>query len=291
VTGRPIWPIEERPVPTTTEVPGEVLSPTQPFPTNPPPFSRQRFTADDLNPHILTPEERESFRQRILNARNDGPFTPIGFSDVIHMPGNQGGSNWGSTAANPGDGSVYVIGFNIPTIIRLLKPGETRGGRRGGGPGEVVQDGRYVTENFGLYPTIVNPPYTTLTAYDLNAGTIRWQIGLGDDLRLVDQGVRGTGTAASTKGGMIVTATGLVFATAADRKVHVYDSATGRQITELQLGGPTSGAPSMFELGGRQYLLVTAAAPGAGRGGRGAAAGPAPSPSAPTGIIAYALPR
>ncbi len=99
VTGQPIWPIEERPVPQKTTVPGETLWPTQPFPTSPPPFSRQKFTADDLNPHILTPEEREQFRQRILKARNEGPFTPIGFDEVIHMPGNQGGSNWGSTAA------------------------------------------------------------------------------------------------------------------------------------------------------------------------------------------------
>ncbi len=288
VTGRPIWPIEERPVPTTTSVPGERLSPTQPFPTNPPPFSRQRFTVDDLNPHILTPEERETFRQRILKARNDGPFTPIGFDEVIHMPGNQGGSNWGSTAANPTDGSVYVIGFNVPTIIRLLRPGETRAGGRGGGS-EIVQEGRPVTEGFGLFPTIVKPPYTTLTAYDLNAGTIKWQIGLGDDLRLVDQGITGTGSAATNKGGMIVTATGLLFATAADRKVHVYDAATGRQLSEIPLGGTTSGAPSMFELGGRQYLLVTAAAGGAGRVGGGRAAGPAPA--GPTGIVAYALPK
>ena len=115
------------------------------------------------------------------------------------MPGNQGGSNWGSTAANPADGSVYVIGFNVPTIIRLLKPGEMRAGRRGGPP-EMVKEGRYVTDGFGLYPTIVNPPYTTLTAYDLNKGTIKWQIGLGDDLRLVGQGVTGTGTAATHQG-------------------------------------------------------------------------------------------
>ena len=210
-------------------MPGEALWPTQPFPTAPPPFSRQKFTADDLNPYILTPEEREQFRQRILKARNDGPFTPIGFDEVIHMPGNQGGSNWGSTAGNPTDGSVYVIGFNVPTIIRLLKPGEMRAGARGGPP-EVVKEGRYVTEGFGLYPTIVNPPYTTLTAYDLNKGTIKWQIGLGDDLRLVGQGMKGTGTAATVKGGIIPTATGLLFVTAADRKVHVYDSATGKQI-------------------------------------------------------------
>jgi glucose dehydrogenase len=292
VTGQPIWPIEERPVPQSTTVPGESLWPTQPFPTAPPPFSRQKFTVEDLNPYILTPEEREQFRQRILKARNDGPFTPIGFEDVIHMPGNQGGSNWGSTAGHPSDGSVYVIGFNVPTIIRLMKPGETRAGR--GGQQDVVKEGRYVTEGFGLYPTIVKPPYTTLTAYDLNEGTIKWQIGLGDDLRLVGQGVSGTGTAASIKGGLIVTATGLLFATAADRKVHIYDSSSGRQLSELQLGGLSTGGPSMYELGGRQYLLVTAST-AAGRGGggqRGGAPGPnPPAGSGPIGIVAYALPR
>jgi quinoprotein glucose dehydrogenase len=199
------------------------------------------------------------------------------------MPGNQGGSNWGSTASNPADGSVYVIGFNVPTILRLLKPGEMRAGREGAPP-EVVQEGRYVTEGFGLYPTIVNPPYTTLTAYDMNQGTIKWQIGLGDDLRLVEQGVTGTGTAGTVKGGIIPTASGLLFVTAADRKVHVYDSSTGKQIWSLPLGGPTSGSPSMYELGGRQYLLVTASAAGA-RGG-----GPEAPSTAPTGIVAYGLP-
>ena len=288
VTGKPIWPIEERPVPQGTTVPGEALSPTQPFPSAPPPFSRQKFTADDLNPYLLTPEEREQFRQRILKARNDGPFTPIGFEEVIHMPGNQGGSNWGSTAGNPTDGSVYVIGFNVPTIIRLLKPGEIRAGARGGPP-EVVKEGRPVTEGFGLYPTIVNPPYTTLNAYDLNKGTLKWQIGLGDDLRLVGKGVKGTGSAATVKGGIIPTATGLLFVTAADRKVHVYESATGKQLWELQLGATTTGSPSMYELNGRQYLLVTASAPTTPVGGPGGLDA-VPAVPGPTGIVAFALP-
>ncbi len=286
VTGKPIWPITERAVPQKTTVPGETLWPTQPFPTKPPPFSRQKFTVDDLNPYILTPEEREGFRQRISAARNEGPFTPIGFDDVIHMPGNQGGSNWGSTAGNPADGSVYVIGFNVPTIIRLLKTGELRSGRAGGPPEKVV-DGRWVTEGFGLFPTIISPPWTTLTAYDLNQGEIKWQIGLGDDLRLLAQGVKGTGTAGTTKGGIIPTASGLLFVTAADRKVHVYDSATGTEVWALPLGAATSGSPSMFELDGRQYLLVTASAAGA-RGNTDSAAGA--KPSGPTGIVAYALP-
>jgi quinoprotein glucose dehydrogenase len=185
---------------------------------------------------------------------------------------------------------VYVIGFNVPTIIRLLKPGEVRAGVRGGPP-EVVKEGRYVTEGFGLYPTIIKPPYTTLTAYDLNRGTIKWQIGLGDDLRLAAQGITGTGSAATIKGGIIGTATGLLFVTAADRKVHVYDSATGTQLWELPLGAGTSGAPSMYELDGRQYLLVTASTAAARGAGSGTVNGNAAQPAHPSGIIAYALPR
>jgi glucose dehydrogenase len=282
VTGKPIWPIEERPVPQKTEVPGEVVWPTQPIPTKPEPFSRQSFTANDVNPHILSPEEREEFRARVAKARNEGPFTPIGFTDTIHMPGNQGGANWGSTASNPSDGSVYVIGFNVPTIIRLLRAGETRTWRVE--KPEVIVDGRYVTEGFGLYPNIVNPPYTTLTAYDLNKGAIKWQIGLGDDLRLVGKGITGTGAAATIKGGVIPTATGLVFATAADRKVHVYDSETGKEIHALQLGGLTSGSPSMYELNGRQYLLVTVSTTNVNPPASGL-------PPSPIGLVAYALPQ
>jgi glucose dehydrogenase len=285
VTGKPIWPIEERPVSQKTTVPGQYLSPTQPFPTKPEPFSRQSFTVADLNPYILTDEQRAQFRERILKARNDGPFTPIGFDEVVHMPGNQGGSNWGSTAGNPGDGRVYVIGFNVPTIIRLLKPGETRPAR-GSSPEEIVKDGYPTTDGFGLYPTIVKPPYTTLTAYDLNAGAIAWQKGLGDDLRLLPLGITGTGSAATVKGGLIVTGTGLVFATAADRKVHVYDTGTGGELATLPLGGPTSGGPSMYEHRGRQYLLVTASP--VQPSGPGAVATPH---EGPTGLIAFALPR
>jgi glucose dehydrogenase len=285
VSGKPIWPIEERPVPQKTSVPGQYLSKTQPFPTKPEPFSRQSFTVNDLNPYLLTEEQRAQFRERIGKARNDGPFTPIGFEEVVHMPGNQGGSNWGSTAGNPRDGRVYVIGFNVPTIIRLLKPGETRPAR-GANPEEIVKEGYPTTDGFGLYPTIVKPPYTTLTAYDLNTGAIAWQKGLGDDLRLLPLGITGTGSASTVKGGLIVTGTGLVFATAADRKVHVYDTGNGTELATLPLGGPTSGGPSMYEHAGRQYLLVTASpvqptGPGA-----------VPTPhTGPTGLVAYALPK
>src|SRR5204862_2569723 len=99
----------------------------------------QKFTTDDINPFLLTEAEQERFKRRVASARNDGLFTPIGFTEAIHMPGNNGGSNFGSTSANPTDGTVYVISYDIPAIMRLLTPEEAAArGRRGGGAGPAL---------------------------------------------------------------------------------------------------------------------------------------------------------
>ncbi len=101
VTGRPLWPIEERPV-DKSEVPFEQSWPTQPFPTKPPAFARQSFTEDDVNPWLLTPEQDEALKERVRKAKNGkgpqgGIFNPnVLNGDSISMPGNQGGSNWGA---------------------------------------------------------------------------------------------------------------------------------------------------------------------------------------------------
>jgi quinoprotein glucose dehydrogenase len=131
VTGEPIWPIEERPVP-KSEMPGEQSWPTQPHQTVVPTFSKQTMTEDDINPHgNVTPEAREQFRQRLRAARNMGLWTPIDFTDTVHIPGSNGGALFGTTAAEPSTGIVYVIAQDNPGVLRLLKPGEGRGG--GGG--------------------------------------------------------------------------------------------------------------------------------------------------------------
>jgi len=98
-TGRPIWPIEERPVP-QSDVPGEQTWPTQPFPTKPAPFARQTFTEKDINPY-LPPAEREQVLQRLRLLRNEGLFTPPSFEGTLQMPGHNGGANF-ATAAGPG---------------------------------------------------------------------------------------------------------------------------------------------------------------------------------------------
>jgi quinoprotein glucose dehydrogenase len=118
VTGKPLWPIEERPVP-RSEVPGEVSSPTQPFPTRPPAFARQTFTPGDVNPFISA-EEQEKLKQAVRDTAHTGLFAPS--SDVryhIQFPGAWGGANWGSTAADPGTGMLFVRSLEMPSYRRM----------------------------------------------------------------------------------------------------------------------------------------------------------------------------
>ncbi len=122
VTGEPIWPIVERPVP-VSDVPGEQLSKTQPYPTKPAPFARQEFGLEDINPYLDEPE-RERIRNIVLNARNQGLFTPQTLSrEQISTPGEFGGSNWGGAAADQGNGWLYVRTTDMPALHKLRTPG------------------------------------------------------------------------------------------------------------------------------------------------------------------------
>jgi len=118
VTGEPLWPIEERPVP-KSDVPGEQAWPTQPFPTKPPPYARQKFTVDDINPYVDA-AEKARIREFLLHARNEGLFTPQSRdTDTIETPGQLGGTNWGGTAADPQTGMLYVRTIDGPSSARL----------------------------------------------------------------------------------------------------------------------------------------------------------------------------
>jgi quinoprotein glucose dehydrogenase len=136
VTGEPIWPIEERPVP-KSEMEHEQSWPTQPFPTNPPPFIKHTFGVEDISPY-LSPEEAATFKARLLAADNKGIFTPISLKDTVHVPTSNGGVLFGGTAAEPGTGAVYVIAHDNPGILHLLRPGQGRGGGAPGSPGQQV---------------------------------------------------------------------------------------------------------------------------------------------------------
>ncbi len=122
VTGEPLWPIEERPVP-KSDMPGEEAWPTQPFPTAPPPFARQAFTAKDLSPFIDDPAEAARFRDDIQGARNEGLFTPPGLRNTIEMPGNNGGANFSGSAVDPEHGTMFIISKDFPAMLKLSLTG------------------------------------------------------------------------------------------------------------------------------------------------------------------------
>jgi len=140
VTGEPIWPIEERPVP-KSEMQGEQSWPTQPYPTNPPPYIKHTFGLEDVSPY-LSPEERETFTKRLAAADNKGIFTPISTRDTVHVPASNGGTLFGGAASEPRSGAVYVVAHDNPGIVRLLRPGEGRGGRGSppAPPGQIVYE-------------------------------------------------------------------------------------------------------------------------------------------------------
>ena len=121
-TGKPLWPIEERPV-QKSDMPGEKTWPTQPFPTKPVPFARQAFTVKDLSP-FLEPAEREIVSKQVLAARNGGLFTPPSLVDTIEMPGNNGGANWGGAAIDPTSGYFYVVSKDLPAMLKLTLAAE-----------------------------------------------------------------------------------------------------------------------------------------------------------------------
>lgn len=125
VTGEPIWPIPETPVPTTGGMPGERISPTQPIPSFPEPFARMTFTAEDVDPAIPEPD-RSEWIERVRAARNDGIFTPPSERPTVQMPGSNGGANYGSTAADLANGRFYVISSDQPAIIQLENVREMR---------------------------------------------------------------------------------------------------------------------------------------------------------------------
>jgi quinoprotein glucose dehydrogenase len=155
-------------------------------------------------------------------------------------------------------------------------------------PGIKVPEVRMYT-GYGMDGTIVKPPYSTLTAYDLNTGTIKWQVPAGgDDPRAVKEGARNTGYI-SQRTGIISTSTGLLFHAGGDGVLRVYDSETGRLLSTRDMPAGSRGIPAMYEANGRQFLVVNATSSIVGQEeATGQAAPPAPVNRA---YVAYAVPQ
>ncbi len=407
ITGKPLWPIEERPVP-KSDMPDQNAWPTQPFPTQIPPFNRHVVTVDDMNPY-LPPAQKEAWTKRLL-AGKSGPYQPLSDKyEVLANPGSVGGANYGNTAANPDKGMVYVMFQELsdfyllkkrpepgqaqgrggafagnakgqiayaqycqtchgadragvatagPTLLTLsgrvpldafktilssgrgrmpsmphlddslvtsiyaylapatrgrggrggatadlppidgpvvasggvpTKDGVTPGGGFGGGGMKDYPEGytgkkvQYVeAHNWGdAVPNILSPPWCGIAAYDLNNGTLKWRIGLGDDPQ---SGTKGLGLPNGTQNhGMVITASGLVFATCKDGKVRAIDADNGKIIWEYALGRDANGIPAIYKENGREYLVVCATG--------GLTDKTKAEADVPKGYIAFALPE
>ncbi len=385
VTGKPLWPIVERPVP-QSRVPGEASWPTQPFPTGPAPFARQKFTPDDLDSFFLTPEERAQWKDRLLSARNDGLFTPPDLEkETVYMPGHNGGANFFGSAADPTIGAVYVVAKNVPVLMKLTAKAGGGGGGRGAaeatpeqfgravyqrncqqchgenleggmGPslqGVVKQRGQQDTLAFinagqgempgfsslpdnaleavvtflgdpaavpaakqpniqaptaelpypkdaeapkiryyghgGLAPTVISPPWSTLTAYDLNTGAIKWQVPYGDAPQ-AGPGEMERGNFFQ-RSGIAVTAGGLIFFASNEGKLRILDKETGRELRVLDLPRGSQGVPAVYEVDGREFVAFNATGSFVGFGSDGPPANNAAGEGkGPCAYVAFALP-
>ena len=258
-TGKPIWPIEERPVPQST-TPGEESSPTQPFPTKPAPFERQGAFEEDLID--FTPEILEDAK-KIFAQYNSGPlFTPPSPDRAtIYMPGWTGGANWMGCAADPETGWIYVPSMTGPIAVTLQKPDPARsnfnymaGNRPLGGPNGLP---------------LFKPPYGRITAINLNTGDHEWMVPHGNGPRdhelLKDLNLPPLGN--STRGHPMVTKSLLFIAEAsigrgtggsgdANVNFRAYDKANGDLVAELFVPGGPTGTPMTYAINGRQYITM-----------------------------------
>lgn len=272
VTGKPVWPIEERPVPAST-TPGEKASPTQPFPTKPPAFDRQGITEDDLID--FTPELRAEAK-KIVSEYVIGPlFTPPsvigkdGKKGTLILPSAAGGANWGGAALDPETGVLYVPSMALPTLLGLSKPDPNRSDF------DYMRTGSYLVPGPTGLP-LIKPPYGRITAIDLNKGDIIWQVAHGDgprdnpaikDLKLPPLGAAANG--ALSNGGGIVTKT-LYFAiqSTVDESsmmrigkegfVRAFSKKDGKVVWEKLLTTSPHGTPMTYLAAGKQFLVLSA---------------------------------
>jgi quinoprotein glucose dehydrogenase len=285
VTGQPVWPIEERPVP-KGDVPGEWYSPTQPFPTKPPAFDRQGSTLDDLID--FTPELKAE-AVKLASTLKLGPmFTPPivaganGLRGVLLMPNLTGGANWQGAAADPETGMLYVSSATNPSIFAVRNnpahkmnfgPGVPAAGRGGGDEGRSGGAAPAVgcAQMFGPQGLpMVKPPWGRLTAVDLNTGEHAWMVANGPAPDCVRnhpalKNVNLPPTGKPERGGSVVTRT-LVFSGEGGGLRYVpwaggpifraYDKKTGQILHELTLPGNQTGNPMTYMVGGKQYIVV-----------------------------------
>ena len=288
VSGKPLIPVEERPVP-KGDVPTEWYSPTQPFPVRPGPLSRVSFNPDTdlVRPEDTSPEHVAACRTMMEKAggyHNAGAFTPFLFKETgappkstIQFPGGTGGVNWGGMAMDPTTGVFFVNAQNTSLVgwVERKPPGVTysfeapnsnhpfdRASVNGVGPFFTFSaplGGKYNERGQAVGPSLPcqRPPWSKLIAVNANTGQIVWEsvLGINEALPAGKQLVGNSGSA-----GPSVTAGGLVFVGATgDRRFRAFDAKTGREVWSAALEANANANPMSYQgRSGKQHVAVVA---------------------------------
>ena len=277
VTGEPIWPIEERPVPQGSNMPGEVLSPTQPFPTKPAPFDYQGVTVDDLVD--FTPEIRRMALEAVEGFRLGPLFTPLDLAiegvtnGTLMRPPPGGTAGWSGAAVDPETGMLYVPSRNRTAVVSLYQPdpalGATLTYTHGAPEAQRLARGGSIRREpqmpQGL--PLVKPPYSRMTAIDLNTGDHAWWVPTGNGdryrnhprLRDLDLPPLGGDNAIN---GPLLTKTLLIYCLTAGGtdggpRMVAYDKADGTELASVDLPSGGIGTPMTYVADGRQYIALT----------------------------------
>jgi quinoprotein glucose dehydrogenase len=278
VTGEPIWPIVERPVPQETNLPGEVPSPTQPFPTKPAPFDYQGVEIDDLVD--FTPEIRAMAVEAVSNFTIGPLFTPLqqpidgGTQGTVMRPPPGGAAGWGGAALDPETGMLYVPSRNRAGFIQLYEPDPELGStvrfthgapeaQRMANQRAGVPAGPQMPQGLPLF----KPPYSRITAIDLTTGEHAWMVptGTGDRYRrhprLRDLGLPPLG-GDNANNGPLLTKTLLVYCLTAGGssggpRLVAYDKTSGAELASVDLPSGAIGTPLTYLVDGKQYIALT----------------------------------
>jgi quinoprotein glucose dehydrogenase len=263
--GKPVFPVEERPVPQTT-IPGEETSPTQPFPKLPRPLVPHRLKPEDV--WGLNDKDRDWCRERVASLRNEGIYTPPSLEGTLAIPGNGGGMNWSGMSFDPARNLLFTNTNHLPFVVKLIPRDEYNEmretsalnrfkgefGRQTGTPYAMYRERLFAPSGVPCFA----PPWGRLTAVDLTTGEIRWERPFGEVPQLAPSG-KAAGFGSFNLGGSMVTAGGLVFIAAAmDEKLRAFDVETGKMLWEGQLPASAQAAPMTYAAGGKQFVVICA---------------------------------
>jgi quinoprotein glucose dehydrogenase len=267
ITGKPVWPIVERAVPTVSNVPGEKPYPSQPFPTKPPAFVEQGVSLDDAS--NLTPEIHRLAQEQMRKFRIGPMFTPPSLEGTLQRPSQGGGANWGGAAFDPETGYLFVRAANSVGLNRVAKNDGSDSLVAVEYSNVFARGGESVSLSGGL--PLVSPPYAVLTAIDLNRGEIAWKVPLGEGNPALRNHPLLKGVALpdrlgspNSRGGALAVKSGLVFIGGGDGYLYAFDKTNGKELWRGKVPFDNTAVPMTYRTRAGHQFVVVATGTGAG---------------------------